>query len=128
MRDFLSMKLLIKHKLRGRLFPFTCRANMDFVVSSKLEKDAFIAVTSFYSKYLNTNLLTRSDNVLHINVGGINSIVASIKKLLSINFYLNNNYLLEKNPQNQNITLSKYTRLKRNAFYKHIFKTKSSTS
>ena len=52
---------------------------MDFVVSSKLEKDAFIAVTSFYSKYLNTNLLTRSDNVLHINVGGINSIVASIK-------------------------------------------------
>ena len=53
-------------------------------VLSKLEKDAFTVFTSFQSKYLKTNsrkyyLLRRSDNVRHINVGGINSVVASIK-------------------------------------------------
>ena len=53
-------------------------------VVNKLEKDAFTVFTSFQGKYLKTNsrkshLLTRSDNVLHINIGGMNSVVASMK-------------------------------------------------
>ena len=56
---------------------------MDFVLS-KLEKDVFTVFISFQNKYLKTNngkshLLTRSDNVLHINIGGINSEVASME-------------------------------------------------
>ena len=52
---------------------------------SKLEKDASTVFTSFQDKYLKSNsrkynLLTRSfNNVLHINVGEINSVVASKK-------------------------------------------------
>ena len=54
------------------------------VVLSKLEKDVFTVLISSQNKYLKTNsrkshLLTRFDNVLHINVGKINSVVASIK-------------------------------------------------
>ena len=56
---------------------------MDLVLR-KFEKDVFTVFTSFQNKYLKTNsrkshLLTRFDNVLHINVGGSNSVVASIK-------------------------------------------------
>ena len=59
------------------------KANMDLVLS-KLEKDVFTFFTSFQNKYMKTNsrkshLLTKSDNVLHINVGRINSVVASMK-------------------------------------------------
>ena len=74
---------------------------MDFVLS-KLEKDAFTNFTSFQNKCLKTNsrkshLLTRSDNVLYINVGRINSVVASMKNYYISNYYLNINYLLQKN-------------------------------
>ena len=53
-------------------------------VLGKLKKDAFTVFTSFQNKYFKTNsteshLLTRSDNLLHINFGGINSVVASMK-------------------------------------------------
>ena len=56
---------------------------MDLVLS-KLEKDAFTVLISFQNKYMKTNSrkshhLTRSDNVQDVNVGGINSIVASVK-------------------------------------------------
>ena len=45
------------------------------LVLSKLEKDAFTVFTSFQNKYLKansrkSNLIRRSDNVLHINVEG----------------------------------------------------------
>ena len=54
------------------------------VVLSKLEKDVFAVLISSQNKYLKTNsrkfhLLTRFDNILHINVGKINSVVATIK-------------------------------------------------
>ena len=54
------------------------------VILSKLEKDVFAVLISSQNKYLKTtsrksHLLTRFDNVLHINVGKINSVVASIK-------------------------------------------------
>ena len=70
------------HKLRGRLYPAVCEAKIDFALS-KLGKDVFTDFTLFQNKYLKANikphLLTRSNNVLHINVGGINSVVASMK-------------------------------------------------
>ena len=54
------------------------------LVLSKLEKDFFVRFTSFQNKYFKSNtrkshLLTRSDSVLPINNGGINSIVAAMK-------------------------------------------------
>ena len=56
---------------------------MDLVLC-KLEKDNFAVFISFQNKYLKTNsrkshLLTRSNNILHINVCRINSVVASMK-------------------------------------------------
>ena len=56
---------------------------MDLVLS-KLEKDAFTVFTTFQNKYSkaksrNSHIFTRSVNVLHINVGVINAVVASIK-------------------------------------------------
>ena len=65
---------LIQHKLRGPFNPSACGPNMDLVLS-KREKDAFTVLTSFQKKYLKANskkshLLTRSDNVLHINIRG----------------------------------------------------------
>ena len=65
------------------IYPFACGANID-VVLTKLEKGTFIVFISFQNKYLKANsrksyVLTRSGNVLHIIVGGINSVVVSIK-------------------------------------------------
>ena len=73
LRSF-SMWLLISHKIRGRLCPVACGANMDLVLS-KLEKDAFTVFTTFQNKYSKaksrkSHIFTRSDNVLQINVGG----------------------------------------------------------
>ena len=77
------MRLLIQQKLRGPIYPSACRPNMGFVLS-KFEKGAFTDFTSFHNKYLKansrkSNLLTRSGNFLHNNVGGINSVVASMR-------------------------------------------------
>ena len=76
-------KSLYNINLRGRLYPFTCAANMKLVLS-KLETGTFKVFTLFEQKSLKTSsrkshLLTRSDNVLYINVGRINSIVPRMK-------------------------------------------------
>ena len=54
------------------------------LVLSKLETGTFKVFTSFEKKSLKSNsrkshLLTRSDNVLYINVGRINSLVPRMK-------------------------------------------------
>ena len=66
---------------------------MDLVLS-KLEEDAVTVFTSFQNKYLKANsrkshLLTRSENVLHTNVGGINSVVAIDNKWIIKDHLLN---------------------------------------
>ena len=65
---------------------YACAPNMDLVLN-KLEKDASTVFTWFQNNYLKANsgkshLLTTSDNIQHLNVGGrggINSVVASMK-------------------------------------------------
>ena len=64
------MRLLIYHRSRGKLYPFACGSNVDFVLN-KLKKDALTVFTSFQNKYLKGNsrksyLLTKSGNALHI--------------------------------------------------------------
>ena len=61
---------------------------MDFALN-KLRKDAFTVFTSFQNKYLKansrkSNLLTRSDNVLHINVLGDQLSSRKYQELLGI--------------------------------------------
>ena len=62
---------------------YACEPNMDLVLS-KLEKDTSTVFTWFQNNYLKANsgkshLLTTCDNIQHINVGGINSVVTSMK-------------------------------------------------
>ena len=62
---------------------YACEPNMDLVLS-KFEKDTSTVFPWFQNNYLKANsvkshLLTTSDNIQHINVGGINSVVASMK-------------------------------------------------
>ena len=59
---------------------YACEPNMDLVLD-KLEKDTSTVFTWFQNNYLKGNigkshLLTTSDNIQHINVGEINSVVA----------------------------------------------------
>ena len=61
---------------------------MDFALN-KLRKDAFTVFTSFQNKYLKANsrkshLITRSDNVLHINVLGDQLSSRKYEELLGI--------------------------------------------
>ena len=63
---------------------YACEPNMDFVLS-KLEKGTSTVFTWFQNNYLKVNsgkshLLITSDNAVHINAGGINSVIASMKK------------------------------------------------
>ena len=67
---------------------YACEANMD-LASSKLGKDAFKVFTQFHKNYLKANsvkfhLLTTSDNVLHITVGGNQLSSSKYKELLDI--------------------------------------------
>ena len=53
---------------------YACEPSMDLVLS-KLEKDTYTVFTWFQNNYLKVNsgklhLLTTSDNVKHINIGG----------------------------------------------------------
>ena len=57
---------------------YVCETNMDLILS-KLEKDPFTAFTWFQNNYLKANsgkshLLITFDNILHVNVGGINPV------------------------------------------------------
>ena len=57
---------------------YVCEPNMDLILS-KLEKDPFTAFTWFQNNYLKANsgkshLLITFDNILHVNVGGINPV------------------------------------------------------
>ena len=59
---------------------YTCEPNIDLGLN-KLEKDTSTVFTWFQNNYLKGNigkshLLTTSDNIQHINVGEINSVVA----------------------------------------------------
>ena len=62
---------------------YACEPNMDLVLN-KLEKDTSTVFTWFQNNYLKANsrkshLLTTSDNVHHIMLREINSVVASMK-------------------------------------------------
>ena len=62
---------------------YACEPNIELVLS-KLEKDTSTVFIWFQNNYLKaksgkSHLLTASDNVQHINIGGINSVVASMK-------------------------------------------------
>ena len=62
---------------------FACEPNMDLALI-KLEKDTSKVFTWFQNNYLKANsgkshLLTTSDNIQHIDVGGIISVVAIMK-------------------------------------------------
>ena len=62
---------------------YACEPNIELVLS-KLEKDTSTGFIWFQNNYLKaksgkSHLLTASDNVQHINIGGINSVVASMK-------------------------------------------------
>ena len=61
---------------------YACEQSMDLILS-KLEKDASTVFTGFQNNYLKANsgeshLLATSDNVLHITIEGINSVVANM--------------------------------------------------
>ena len=62
---------------------YACEPNMDLVLS-KLKKGTSTVFTSFQNNFLKANsgklhLLTTSNNIQLIKVGGINSVVASMK-------------------------------------------------
>ena len=62
---------------------YACEPNMELTLS-KLEKGTSTVFIWFQNNYLKANsgksdLLITSDNVQHINVGEINSVVASMK-------------------------------------------------
>ena len=67
---------------------YACESNMDLVLS-KLEKDTFTVFTWFQNNFLEANsgkshLLTLSDNIQHINVGGNQLSSSKYEELLGI--------------------------------------------
>ena len=71
-----SMQLLIEHKLRRhRLYPFACVVNLKKMHLQFLH----CSRTNILKANSKSHFLTKSGNVLHIILGGINSVDVSTK-------------------------------------------------